>query len=153
MTGLRYSSDEDSANQSVKYYEIMGLDLLSKGDDTDDDASDSSYSSYCNDSLQLSGVPKKTLQQRRSSISDIVNNQSIPANTIQRSPSLTEMISWLSIGYDEYEGDFDLEASTSVAMATHTASKELGGSGKLAHSFSNDILASQSVAGGAGRAA
>lgn len=150
MTSLCHASSDDSASGSrMKYFEFMGLELLSQKDGTDEDASNnSSYSSYCNDSLELSGLPKKIVQ-RRSSTSEIVKDQSSPT-MIQRSPSVEEMLSWLSRGEDEDE--LDLESSFSLARTKPALSKALGVHEKTAF-FSSDVLASQAVAGGAGRAA
>ena len=148
-----------SDGSPTKYFEFSGLDLLRDGPDDDDDASDSSYSSYCNDSLQLSGVPRKTMeqqqQQQRSSIDGAIHNPSVlTMSKIQRSASVAEMTSWLSTSDDDCEDDdLDVESSYCLAGTKLAPLKNVDGKGQFTGSFTSDILASQAVAGGAGRAA
>lgn len=154
MNALHHQGD----NGSVIYCEITGLDLLSKDSNIDVDASNSSYSSYCNDSLHLIEVRRKIVeppqQRRRASTSGIVNKLSISTiKKLQRASSVKEMINFQSGFTNQFEDELPMNASAYLHMTTHALSKEVGGQGKISRSFSCDLLASQAVAGGAGRAA
>jgi hypothetical protein len=137
----------------VTCYEFVGMDIVGQSDDTDVYGSDSSYCSYCNNSVNLSKVPKKVVQQRqrrRSSMNGGVRYSALTKSEIPRSASVNEMMSWLNMGND----NIDVLSNFSLAVTKLTPLKAFDGSdGKLTRSFSSEVLSSQAVAGGAGRAA
>ncbi|GAX11708.1 hypothetical protein FisN_7Lh078 [Fistulifera solaris] len=150
------ASSEDTAFGSdgpVILYEFIGLDVLGECDNTDGYGSDSSYCSYCNDSVKLSKVPKKVVQQRerrRSSMNGGVRYSASATGEMPRSASVDEMMRWLNMGSD----NINVQSNFSLAVTKLTPLKSFDGSGgQLTRSFSNEVLSSQAVAGGAGRAA
>jgi hypothetical protein len=137
----------------VARYEFIGMDMLGESDDADEYGSDSSYCSYCNNSLQLSKVPKKAVQpqqRRRASMNGGIRQPPSTTSEMTRSASVNEMMSWLTLGSD----NINVLSSFSITMTKLTPIKTFDGDGgQLTRTFSSDVLASQAVAGGAGRAA
>ncbi|GAX20767.1 hypothetical protein FisN_7Hh078 [Fistulifera solaris] len=137
----------------ITCYEFIGMDMLEECDDADGYGSDSSYCSYCNNSVNLSKVPKKVAEQRqrrRSSMNGGVRYSALTKSEMPRSASVNEMMSWLNMGSDNTDvlSSFSLEVTKLTPLKTFDKS-----GGQLTRSFSSEVLSSQAVAGGAGRAA